>query len=339
MAHALSSMKSYIDGVQNKDFYSIGFIYGYRQEDDHQGTGMITREALRNLVKFGDCKKTSFPINEEYPQILESLEKYGKAKLVKEASSHKSLAYVKIYPDELKEYIVKYEKPILVTVRVYDNFYKADINGGFIPSEPDGNYRGGHAMLCVGYDGDTMKLVNSWGDYNGDRGFYYLDLNSDIIKELWVLEDEKKIKEPEVIQYTIGWNKFVINNITKWSYSNDGINLIKDSWIQVSGVWYYLDSDAYALQNKWLEYKSNWYYLKDNCGMATGWIKVNSDWYYLDLKSGAMKIGWFTDTDGKLYYLEPESGKNKGHMYKDCDWNIDGKFYHFNSSGQMDKIY
>ena len=339
VAHALASMKSYIDGVQNDDFYSIGFIYGYRQEDDHQGSGMITREALSNLVKFGDCRRTSFPVNEEYPDIVETMARYKLDRLIEEAAEHMSLAYVKLYLDDVKEYIVKYEKPVLVTVRVYDNFYDANTNGGIIPSEPEGNHRGGHAMLCVGYDGDTLKLINSWGDYNGDKGIYYLDLYSDIIKELWVLEDEKKIKQPEVIKYTVGWNKYILNNQTKWMYSRDGKTLVSNEWIQLNGLWYYLDNSGYALSNTWYQYKNDWYYLKDDCSMTTGWLKIDTDWYYLDLKSGAMITGWFKDTDGKVYYLEPESGKNKGHMYKDCDWNIDGKFHHFNSSGEMDKIY
>ena len=36
VAHALMEMKSYIDN----DMYSIGFIYGNRNDDDYQGNGV-----------------------------------------------------------------------------------------------------------------------------------------------------------------------------------------------------------------------------------------------------------------------------------------------------------
>ncbi|WP_410746732.1 C1 family peptidase, partial [Clostridium neonatale] len=115
-----------------------------------------------------------------------------KEKLLDEADDHKSLAYISLDNENIKEYLVKYKKPILITVRVYENFYEANSNGGIIPSEPKGNKRGGHAMLCIGYKEDTLIIINSWGDYNGDKGKYYLDINSSIIKELWALEDKKQ---------------------------------------------------------------------------------------------------------------------------------------------------
>ena len=36
--------------------------------------------------------------------------------------------------------------------------------------------------------------------------------------------------------------------------------------------------------------------------MVTGWCNVGTSWYYLDY-DGAMKTGWFKDSDGKYYYL------------------------------------
>ena len=141
VAHALSCMKSYIDGVSINNMYSVGFLYANRQEDDWQGTGMVVREALKNLVKYGDCYKYSFPINQEYPDILETLDKYDKIKLIDEADDHKSLAYIKLETENIKEYLVKYKKPILVSVNIYENFYTANTNKGVIPAEPTGSKR------------------------------------------------------------------------------------------------------------------------------------------------------------------------------------------------------
>ena len=88
VAFSLSEMKSYIDNSN----YSSGFIYANRSDDDHQGTGLIPREALKHLVKEGDCLKASFDYNIEYPAIKEKISEVGADKLYTEASQFKSLA-------------------------------------------------------------------------------------------------------------------------------------------------------------------------------------------------------------------------------------------------------
>ncbi|KQB77073.1 hypothetical protein AK964_18850 [Clostridium butyricum] len=60
VAHALSCMKSYIDGTNTDNMYSVGFIYANRQEDDFKGTGMITREALKKYSKVWRLYKKIF---------------------------------------------------------------------------------------------------------------------------------------------------------------------------------------------------------------------------------------------------------------------------------------
>ena len=52
----------------------------------------------------------------------------GIDKLLTEAADHKSLAYISLTADEIKEYLVKYKKPIMLVVRVYNNFYNAQLN-------------------------------------------------------------------------------------------------------------------------------------------------------------------------------------------------------------------
>lgn len=345
VAHAISECKSYIDGVQYDNMYSVGFIYANRKSSDNQGTGLVIREALSNVCDDGDCFHNSFPINEEYPGILNTLARYDENKLRAEASEHKSTSYVRVYQDELKEYFCKYEKPLLISVKVYENFYNANSNGGKIPAIPSGTYRGGHCMLCIGYDGDTLHIVNSWGKEKGDNGIFYLDLNSEIIKYFYGLEDTKNIIRPVKIVYTVGWNKMIVNGTTKWSYSNDGKTLLKSQWIFVGGKWYYIGSDGYCKVG-WFQEGNYWYYLDNStCEMKLGWVKDNGYWYYMNplsraesgLPLGAMKTGWLDD-NGTWYYLEPVSGNNLGHMYTGMH-NIDSKFYEFNSSGALIKTY
>ena len=106
VAHALMEMKSYIDN----SMYSIGFIYGNRCNTDYQGHGLVPREALKRLVKDGDCFKESFNFNIEYPTIRNKMAEVGIDKLLTEAAEHKSLAYISLNASEIKEYLVKYKK-------------------------------------------------------------------------------------------------------------------------------------------------------------------------------------------------------------------------------------
>nr|DAH73282.1 MAG TPA: peptidase [Caudoviricetes sp.] len=334
VAHGLSEMRNYIDGVPIDDTYSVGFIYANREESDSQNRGMVTRQALKNLVKYGDCKKKDFPINEEYPAIVKTLEKYGKDQLLKKASEHKSLAYIKLQTNEIKEYLVKYKKPIAIAVYVYDNFYEANTNGGKIPSKPSGNKRGGHLMIIIGYKGDDLVIVNSWGENVGDKGRFYLDINSEIIKELWALEDILNVNRPVKKTYTIGWNKSVVNGVTKWSYSNEGKTLLKNSWIKPKDKWYYIGSDTYAYDNQWLLYNGYWYFLKkDSCEMASSeWCLWKNKWYWLNEDGKMRKSDWLL-YKGYWYYL-----KSDGIMVTGTQ-NINGKFYDFDSEGRMIKEY
>ena len=322
VAHALMEMKSYIDN----DMYSIGFLYGNRSYTDHQESGLVPRQALKNLVKYGDCFKESFDYNIEYPDVKNKMSEIGMDKLLTEAAGHKSLAYVSLNSDEIKEYLVKYKKPIMIVVRVYQNFYNAKSNKGIIPSEPVGAYKGNHAMVITGYEKDTLKIANSWGN-TGDNGYYYLDINSYIIKELWALEDEKNVNRPLKKKYTVGWNK----DSKGWWYSPDGLTYYQSDWKQLNGNWFRFDSKGYAYQNCWFKYEKDgkWYYFDDNCYMVSNkWVLNNGKWYRLG-PDGAMLIGWFQDIDGLWYYLDID----KGYMYSNCRILIDGKYYSFNSHG------
>lgn len=322
VAFSLSEMKSYIDNSN----YSSGFIYANRSDGDHQGTGLIPREALSHLIKEGDCLKASFDYNIEYPAIKEKISEVGTDKLYAEASQFKSLAYIRLSVDEIKEYLVKYKKPVMIVVKVYQNFYTAKSNKGIIPSELVGAYKGNHAMVVIGYEKDNLKLVNSWGN-TGDNGYYYLDINSSIIKELWALEDEKNVNRPEKKKYTVGWNK----DDKGWWYSPDGLTYIQGDWKQINGSWFRFDADGYAYQNCWFKYEKDgkWYYFDDNCYMVTNkWVQSNGKWYRLG-SDGAMLIGWYQDADGKWYYLDIA----KGYMYSNCRILIDGEYYSFDEHG------
>jgi hypothetical protein len=188
VAHSISEAEEII--YDTAEQLSVGFVYGHRESSNYQGTGMITREALINLTKYGNVLNKDFPVNEEYPSIKQTLTKYGVDSLVTKASQHISKGFVRLCREDIKKYIATEKKPIIITVKIYDNFYDYTKYNGVVPTVPVGNLVGGHCMLITGYKGDTLKILNSWGTL-GDKGYIYLDINSTIINELWGLTDTR----------------------------------------------------------------------------------------------------------------------------------------------------
>ncbi|HHK5542556.1 hypothetical protein COC60_06505 [Bacillus thuringiensis] len=93
-----------------------------------------------------------------------------------------------------------------------------------------------------------------------------------------------------------------------------------------------------------------WYYLDQDGKMRTGWVKTGGfimddhgqlemhqpDAYYYfspnNIDKGQMVIGWFTDADGRTYYLTPEETQKfyKGQMVEEFVEIGKGKWFYFN---------
>lgn len=82
VAHALSEVVEYFNSQQedNNKVMSTGYIYGNRTNMTHKGEGMVIRDALSNLRKYGDVTADEFPWNIEVPEAIEAYEK-AKSKL------------------------------------------------------------------------------------------------------------------------------------------------------------------------------------------------------------------------------------------------------------------
>ena len=97
----------------------------------------------------------------------------------------------------------------------------------------------------------------------------------------------------------------------------------------------------YVVTGTWVENaQHNWLFTDDKRTYANEWAAVHNpyadkgigqqeyDWFRFDA-SGFMMTGWFTDTDGNIYYLNPVSDGTKGRMVTGWQW-IHGKCYYFN---------
>ncbi len=101
--------------------------------------------------------------------------------------------------------------------------------------------------------------------------------------------------------------------------------------------WRYYENTGRYARNTWKHLTYNgtisWYHFGADGYMDTGWfMDTDGRWYYLnpvsDGTQGAMKTGWFTDPqDGHRYYLDPKTGAMV------TGWKlIDGIWYYFNET-------
>jgi len=152
VAHALATCLAQGQEVifDASDNFSRGFIYANREQNDYQGSGMITRQALKQLNKCGDVLYKDFPYNKEYPGITVKLEDANLSALLEKAAPYAILNYFRCYTsEEIKATIINHGA-VLIAVSIYDGFGR----NVKMPKQGDKSH-GGHAMVLVGWTKDN----------------------------------------------------------------------------------------------------------------------------------------------------------------------------------------
>ena len=203
VSFALALIKEVQDKKENAPFEekrcSPGFIYANRADDDYQGDGMVSRQALKRLQKIGVCAWSDFPVNRDYPEVKEMLEaKDNYEELYHGAFNRSILAYYRIYTLEELKYTLMNIGPVLASIPAYSGFCWNAQTGEMLPG-PSSHRTGNHAVVFVGWKNDSTIIVrNSWGPDWGDGGYGYLDFNTYHINEMWAITDRST---PEIEAY------------------------------------------------------------------------------------------------------------------------------------------
>lgn len=198
---------------------------------------------------------------------------------------------------------------------------------------------------------------NSKGTLKGLRGPYSVQLSNKSI----LASDNNELKDWFLIEAAEGKNDSKVADVVKsipvekntrwvylsngkWQYwsSYDGYETPAYGWKKIGEKWYYFYSYPNSDEEKSTEYFpgdmiTGWvgespyrYYLQSDGSLKTGWVKQDKDWYYLDSQTRQYRTGWFTDTDGRRYYLSPKTGK----MHTDWIWDK-GKWYYCGWDGSV----
>lgn len=187
VAHALAAVVEYFNFMQEKSdtTMSTEFIYGNRINHTYTDKGMIIRDALENLRKYGTCPNSSMPGNIEVPEAIRRFNQDALG-VIPAAYPNRITNYCSLYKKNDMKLWLMTKGPIVFSVKWYENYWLTVNNELHFDekSEPSGC----HCMVIYGWNKEGWLFQNSWGNTWGDggRAVYPYDAT---IREAWGVED------------------------------------------------------------------------------------------------------------------------------------------------------
>lgn len=189
VAHALAEVVEYYNSVQidNIDIMSTGYIYGNRNGSLHKDSGMIVRDALKNLQKYGDVPKNNFRENVEVPEAIELFDKRFE-NLRDKGTPFRISSYAKIKSTDVEtiKKSIFAGNPVVMAMNWYKDMKVVD--GILTSTFEKANQSGGHCMVIYGWAAEGWKVQNSWGRYWGTKGTCIIPYDISL-SEVWTITD------------------------------------------------------------------------------------------------------------------------------------------------------
>lgn len=219
VAHAVSSLIEYHNLIETGKYrkFSTEFIYGTRDIGYYIGDGMVIRDALKTVQKYGDCYYADCPGNHDTADAMnnvnEKVEEYRDL-----AYPHRIGSYYRVKtPEEMKTALMNHG-PVVISMTCKDNAYIAD---DIYCYPQDAENSGRHCVLVVGWNENGWIIQNSWGALYAGDGYFTLPFDFKI-NEAWGTTDQKD--DCSLLKRKVR-NKFmnkvyeIINRIVNWFYN------------------------------------------------------------------------------------------------------------------------
>lgn len=219
VAHAVSSLIEYHNLIETGKYrkFSTEFIYGTRDIGYYIGDGMVIRDALKTVQKYGDCYYADCPGNHDTADAMnnvnEKVEEYRDL-----AYPHRIGSYYRVKtPEEIKTALMNHG-PVVISMTCKDNAYIAD---DIYCYPQDAENSGRHCVLVVGWNENGWIIQNSWGALYAGDGYFTLPFDFKI-NEAWGTTDQKD--DCSLLKRKTR-NKFmnkvyeIINRIVNWFYN------------------------------------------------------------------------------------------------------------------------
>ena len=181
VAHAITSVLETLNYLDTGEWVTLspGWFYGYARDDDDNGWGMYTGDAVEYTKKFGSVPEEMFHDYEEMPKMKQIAK--ARPELEEFAKPFKTISFVRIENwadktrrwNEVKECFLEYELPLVIDSPTF--------------------FSEGHCIMAYGFEevGNQRFLLfqNSWGESYGDKGRSRIPFEQ--VKGVYMLLDEK----------------------------------------------------------------------------------------------------------------------------------------------------
>ena len=219
VAHALSSLVEYHNLIETGKYrkFSTEFIYGTRGIGYYIGDGMVIRDALKTIQKYGDCYYADCPGNHDtadaMKNINEKVEEYRDL-----AYPHRIGSYYRVRTQEEIKTALMNHGPVVVSMTCKDNAYIADDTYCY---PQDAESSGRHCVLVVGWNEKGWIIQNSWGALYAGDGYFTLpfDFKMNEARGTTDQKDDYSLLKRKARNKFMNKIYEIINRIVNWFYN------------------------------------------------------------------------------------------------------------------------
>lgn len=154
-----------------------------------QDAGAYIRDGIKSVNKLGVCDET------KWPYVVGKFANKPNKTAFAQAAQRKVLGYQRITSLQSMKTCLASGKPFVFGFSVYESFESDHVAAlGVIDlPRPGERVLGGHAVLAVGYDDFSQRLIvrNSWGADWGQKGYFSMPYdyvtNSKLADDMWTI--------------------------------------------------------------------------------------------------------------------------------------------------------
>lgn len=193
VAHSLSTVVEYFNQKESGKYtqMSTGYIYGNRRFSINKGKGMITRDALHTVSKYGDVPNKLFNLNVEVPEAINQFEAQVDG-IEAEGYQFKFREYFKLNNEAAIKASIMKNGPAVMAMKWFDDIQVVD--GVMKTNNVKSVKTSGHCMVIYGWNEIGWKVRNSWGRNWGDKGNVVIPYNVPLT-EVWGVRDAEDDSE------------------------------------------------------------------------------------------------------------------------------------------------
>jgi C1A family cysteine protease len=167
--------------------------YNARLIDGAEGwdAGAYIRDGIKAINLYGACSLKTWPYR------VGKVTSKPVVKAYREAEEHQTLAYSRVDNTDVNQIKARLAEgfPVVFGFTVYESFERIGANGKMPMPKPSETPLGGHAVLAVGYDDKSERVLclNSWGKRWGDAGYFTMPYefisSTDYADDFWAIAE------------------------------------------------------------------------------------------------------------------------------------------------------